>query len=93
MIRCGLLHYIEPGDLQHFQNSIFEIIPWVDGDNLAVAADQECVRNGAYAVGRETDPGVDLSPVLSAESLAEFDDAMAAIDRLLARSNGSASKE
>jgi hypothetical protein len=47
----------------------------------------------AGGTGRETDPGVDLSPVLSAESLAEFDDAMAAIDRLLARSNGSASKE
>lgn len=45
-----------------------------------------CLADGK---GRETDPGPDLSPVLSAESLAEFDEAMADIDRLLARSNAS----
>lgn len=41
----------------------------------------------------ESGPGPGPSPVLSAESLAEFDAAMAAIDRLLARSNASPSNE
>jgi hypothetical protein len=41
----------------------------------------------------ESVPGPDPSPALSAESLAEFDEAMADIDRLIARSNASPSNE